>query len=328
MAAIASLNAAQLSATRSLGGARVRRSTYNAATAPNKPRRTALKVDALGASGRGGWGVAREESNGLTRRRFSARTRRTDVVVPSSTGDAAAAPSPEGSSGGSSPAPSPKLDPLATFVRGCRRRLAADPNFPFKICAEVGLDEVITAVVNIGVRGNPLMWDIGEKLQVICQMLTAGINDVILVYCLAPVKMEDGSAGSVPAKQDLAHMFQEGDYSLGERLMCWVNKAKFYASVGGISCMISTYLALLCSGQTNLICKDYLLRALATGALHFGLSANTRYQCVNGIERVLYKILPQNVARGSSVLLRLGNNFLGARLWMVMASVTGWAAAG
>jgi hypothetical protein len=24
----------------------------------------------------------------------------------------------------------------------------------------------------------------------------------------------------------------------------------------------------------------------------------------------------------------LGNNFLGARLWMVMASVTGWAAAG
>jgi hypothetical protein len=26
--------------------------------------------------------------------------------------------------------------------------------------------------------------------------------------------------------------------------------------------------------------------------------------------------------------LRLGNNFLGARLWMVMASVTGWAAAG
>ena len=44
---------------------------------------------------------------------------------------------------------------------------------------------------------------------------------------------------------------------------------------------------------------------------------------MNGIERVLYKILPQNVARGSSVLLRLGNNFLGARLWMVMASVTG-----
>jgi hypothetical protein len=62
-----------------------------------------------------------------------------------------------------------------------------------------------------------------------------------------------------------------------------------------------------------------------TGALHMGISANTRYQIVNGIERVLYSILPQNVARFASVAARLSNNLLGARLWIVMTNLTGLA---
>ena len=62
-----------------------------------------------------------------------------------------------------------------------------------------------------------------------------------------------------------------------------------------------------------------------TGALHMGVSANTRYQIVNGIERVLYGILPQGAARGASVATRLANNLLGARLWIVMTKITGLA---
>ena len=54
---------------------------------------------------------------------------------------------------------------------------------------------------------------------------------------------------------------------------------------------------LLLSGQMELFTPVYLFRALVTGALHMGISANTRYQIVNGIERVLYRLLPQNAAR-------------------------------
>ena len=44
-------------------------------------------------------------------------------------------------------------------------RMAADPNFPFKLGAEVCLDEVMTLLVNIGVRGNPLQWALGLSFK-------------------------------------------------------------------------------------------------------------------------------------------------------------------
>ena len=65
--------------------------------------------------------------------------------------------------------------------------MAADANFPFKLGAEVCLDEVMTVLVNVGVRGSPLEWGLGAQLQVLCQMLTAAVGGIILVYCLAPV---------------------------------------------------------------------------------------------------------------------------------------------
>ena len=92
-----------------------------------------------------------------------------------------------------------------------------------------------------------------------------------------------------------------------------------------MSCTFSMALALLLSGQMELFTPVYLFRALVTGALHMGISANTRYQIVNGIERVLYRLLPQNAARLASVGTRLSNNLLGARLWIVMTTLTGLA---
>ena len=66
-------------------------------------------------------------------------------------------------------------------VRGLRGRMAADANFPFKLGAEVCLDEFMTVLVNVGVRGNPMEWALGAQLQVLCQMLTAAVNDIIPV---------------------------------------------------------------------------------------------------------------------------------------------------
>ena len=112
---------------------------------------------------------------------------------------------------------------------------------------------------------------------------------------------------------------------MGERLGCYVSKGAFYAVIGAFSCTLSMALALALSGQTAQLTPEYLFRALMTGALHMGISANTRYQIVNGIERVLYGILPQGAARIASVGARLSNNLLGARLWIVMTNLTGLA---
>jgi hypothetical protein len=208
--------------------------------------------------------------------------------------------------------------------------MAADANFPFKLGAEVTLDEFMTVLVNVGVRGNPTGWLLGDKLQVLCQMLTAAVNDIILVYCLAPVKDDETSgAKNASAKKsdapDIAHIFQEGDFSLAQRIGCYLAKGRFYALVGAVSCTFSMFLALALSGQMAKLTPEYLFRALMTGALHMGISANTRYQIVNGIERVLFSILPENVAKLASVATRLSNNLLGARLWIVMTTITGLA---
>ena len=181
-----------------------------------------------------------------------------------------------------------------------------------------------TLGVNIAVRGNPLEWALAAKLQVLCQMLTAAINDTILVYCLAPVKPEGGD-DKKEKKAEIAHIFQEGDFSLAERASCFVQKGLFYATIGAFSCAISMAIALALSGQSSKITAEYLMRAFACGAIHMGLSANTRYQIVNGIERLLYATLPTEAARLTSVGVRLSNNLLGARLWIVMTVFTGLA---
>ena len=261
---------------------------------------------------------------------FAAPRRRGAALRPRSTGDAATT-SPSSDESGASGSPSPPIPPpaglIAGFVRGLRGRMAADANFPFKLGAEVTLDEFMTVLVNVGVRGNPAGWLLGDKLQVLCQMLTAAVNDIILVYCLAPVKDDAASASAEKASDEpeIAHIFQEGDFSLAQRIGCYLAKGRFYALVGACSCTFSMFLALALSGQMAKLTPEYLFRALLTGALHMGVSANTRYQIVNGIERVLFSILPENVAKLASVGTRLSNNLLGARLWIVMTTITGLA---
>jgi hypothetical protein len=83
------------------------------------------------------------------------------------------------------------------------------------------------------------------------------------------------------------------------------------------------FLALALAGNAAGFTQEVLFRSLACGALHMGISSNTRYQLVNGVERLAYDVAPTNVAKLISVSVRMGNNFLGARLWMMVAVLTG-----
>ena len=203
------------------------------------------------------------------------------------------------------------------FTSGIKDRLESDPNFLFKLGAEIVIDFCITMVVNLSVRGNPSTWALAATLAVMCQCITAIINDTLLVYFLAPRKGEVGKA------EEIANVFAKGDYSLAQRFGCYLKKGKFYATIGSISMVVSMYLALVLAGNASGFTREVFFRSIACGALHMGISSNTRYQLVNGIERMAYDILPTNVAKATSVSVRMGNNFLGARLWMVVATMTG-----
>ena len=208
-------------------------------------------------------------------------------------------------------------NPLDTFRNGLKDRFEVDPNFLFKLGAEISIDFVITVMVNIAVRGNPTTWAFTAALAVMCQVITAFINDTVLVYFLAPTK---ATLGKEP---EIANIFAKGDYTLSQRITCYLKKGKFYAMIGAVSCAVSMFLALSLAGNLRQFNQEVFFRSIACGALHLGVSSNTRYQLVNGIERLAFDLLPTNIAKGMSVSVRMGNNFLGARLWMVVASLTG-----
>ena len=213
--------------------------------------------------------------------------------------------------------PRGSANPIDIFVAGLRDRLEIDPNFFFKLVAEILVDFLITLTVNIMVRGNPTLWSFSATLMVMCQLLTAFINDTLIVYFLAPTAL------SAKKEPEIANVFAKGDYSLSQRAMCYFKKGRFYAIMGAISCVVSMFLASSLAGNAGGFTLEVFYRALACGALHMGISSNTRYQLVNGIERVAYDHMSTKLARSTSVTLRMGNNFLGARLWMMIAAFTG-----
>ena len=75
------------------------------------------------------------------------------------------------------------------------------------------------------------------------------------------------------------------------------------------------------SRDAALLSAPVLARAALTGCLHLGISANTRYQLVNGLEVLLYSALPNSAARLGSIAVRFANNCAGARLWIALSAL-------
>lgn len=207
------------------------------------------------------------------------------------------------------------------------------------------MDEAITLGVNLAARGNPLLWSTDVLLQVVCQvrcrrrrhtgsephsplMLTphcsraqcfvACFNDLALVWCLAPTGAPK-AAEEDPALS-MAHVFQPGDFTVAQRAATWVRKWRLYSVIGAATGFLSMALTGVLSRDASLLAVPLLARAALTGCLHLGVSANTRYQLVNGAEVLLYRALPTGVARLGSIAVRFGNNCAGARLWIALSA--------
>ncbi|XP_042513933.1 protein RETICULATA-RELATED 3, chloroplastic-like [Macadamia integrifolia] len=236
------------------------------------------------------------------------------------------------SSGGSKDGDSsgdPGFGILGLFLNGWRSRVAADPQFPFKVLMEELVGVTACVLGDMASRPN---FGLNELDFVFSTLVVGSILNFVLMYLLAPTM--SASSSSLPAifaSCPQSHMFESGAYSVLDRLGTFVYKGTVFAAVGFAAGLVGTALS---NGLIKLRKKmdpsfetpnkppPTLLNAF-TWALHMGLSSNFRYQTLNGIEFLLAKGLPPVAFKSSVVVLRCLNNVLGGVSFVVLARLTG-----
>ncbi|XP_062073093.1 protein RETICULATA-RELATED 3, chloroplastic [Humulus lupulus] len=219
--------------------------------------------------------------------------------------------------------------PIGLFLSGWRSRVAADPQFPFKVLMEevVGVSSCV-----LGDMASRPNFGLNELDFVFSTLVVGSILNFTLMYLLAPTM--GSSSSSLPAifaNCPSSHMFEPGAYSLVNRLGTFVYKGTVFAAVGFAAGLVGTALSnglikmrknMDPTFETPNKAPPTLLNAM-TWAIHMGISSNLRYQTLNGIEFVLDKGLPPLLFKSSVVVLRCLNNILGGMSFVVLARATG-----
>ncbi|KAJ4971240.1 hypothetical protein NE237_004339 [Protea cynaroides] len=218
---------------------------------------------------------------------------------------------------------------LGLFLNGWRSRVAADPQFPFKVLMEELVGVSSSVLGDMSSRPN---FGLNELDLVFSTLVVGSIVNFVLMYLLAPTMSSSSSnLPAIFANCPKSHMFEFGAYSFADRLGTFVYKGTVFAAVGFAAGLVGTAIS---TGLIKMRKKmdptfetpnkppPTLLNAL-TWALHMGFSSNFRYQTLNGIEFVLAKGLPPLAFKGSVVVLRCLNNILGGVSFVMLARLTG-----
>ncbi|WCJ27873.1 hypothetical protein M5689_009595 [Euphorbia peplus] len=218
---------------------------------------------------------------------------------------------------------------LGLFLNGWRSRVAADPQFPFKVLMEELVGVSACVLGDMASRPN---FGLNELDFVFSTLVVGSILNFTLMYLLAPTA--SATAASLPAifaSCPASHMFEPGAFSVMNRLGTFVYKGTIFAAVGFAAGLVGTALSngLLAvrkkmdpSFETPNKAPPTVLNAM-TWALHMGISSNLRYQTLNGVEFLLDKWLPPVAFKTSVVGLRMMNNVLGGMSFVILARMTG-----
>ncbi|EEE55565.1 hypothetical protein OsJ_03840 [Oryza sativa Japonica Group] len=191
---------------------------------------------------------------------------------------------------------------LGIFLAGWAARVAADPQFPFKVLMEELVGVSACVLGDMASRPN------------------FGLNELDFVFSTLVV---DPSSTS--------HMFEAGAYSLGSRVATLLSKGATFAAVGFAAGLAGTAISnglislrkrMDPAFETPNKAPPTLLNA-ATWAIHMGVSSNLRYQTLNGVEYLLANAAPPSVFKVSVVALRCINNVLGGMSFVLLARLTG-----
>lgn len=217
------------------------------------------------------------------------------------------------------------------FLKGWRSRVAADPQFPFKVLMEELVGVSACVLGDMASRPN---FGLNELDFVFSTLVVGSIMNFTLMYLLASTASAGVVAKQLPAifaSCPTSHMFEPGAFTVLERLGTLVYKGAVFATVGLAAGLVGTALS---NGLIKLRKKmdpefetpnkapPTLLNAM-TWAIHMGISSNLRYQTLNGVEFALAKGLPPLAFKSSVVVLRCLNNILGGMSFVILARMTG-----
>ncbi|KAI5662923.1 hypothetical protein M9H77_22246 [Catharanthus roseus] len=219
--------------------------------------------------------------------------------------------------------------PIGAFLSGWRSRVAADPQFPFKVLMEELVGVSACVLGDMASRPN---FGLNELDFVFSTLVVGSILNFVLMYLLAPTAAATSQTlPSIFANCPTSHMFEPGPYGLINRFGTLVYKGTLFAAVGFAAGLVGTAIS---NGLIQVRKKmdpnfdtpnkqpPTLLNAM-TWAIHMGVSSNLRYQTLNGVEFVLAKGLPPIIFKSSVVILRCLNNVLGGMSFVVLARLTG-----
>uniref|UniRef100_A0A0D9V706 HIT domain-containing protein n=1 Tax=Leersia perrieri TaxID=77586 RepID=A0A0D9V706_9ORYZ len=213
---------------------------------------------------------------------------------------------------------------LGIFLAGWAARVAADPQFPFKVLMEELVGVSACVLGDMASRPN---FGLNELDFVFSTLVVGSILNFVLMYLLAPTA---GASAAVSSGLP-SHMFEAGAYSLGSRVATLVSKGATFAAVGFAAGLAGTAISnglislrkrMDPAFETPNKAPPTLLNA-ATWAIHMGVSSNLRYQTLNGVEYLLAKAAPPSVFKVSVVALRCMNNVLGGMSFVLLARLTG-----
>ncbi|PON70910.1 Protein RETICULATA-related [Trema orientale] len=236
--------------------------------------------------------------------------------------------------------------PLGFLMRHCsmlRDRMLADPSFLFKVGTEVVIDSCCATFAEVQKRGK----DFWAEFELYAADLLVGVVvDIALVGMLAPYarigkpSVSKGLFGRIQqASRALPSSVFEAErpgckFTAKQRVATYFYKGVLYGSVGFGCGLIGQGIANMIMNAKRSIKKSEedipvppLLGSAALWGVFLAVSSNTRYQIINGLERLveaspLAKQVPP-VAMAFTVGVRFANNIYGGMQFVDWAKWSG-----
>lgn len=235
---------------------------------------------------------------------------------------------------------------LGFAIKSCamlRNRMLADPSFLFKIGTEIVIDSCCATFAEVQKRGKDF-W--AEFELYVADLLVGVVVNIALVGMLAPYvrigqpSLSKGFLGRLQhAYGALPSSVFEAEspgcrFSVQQRIGTYFYKGVLYGSVGFACGIIGQGIANLIMTAKRSIKKSEedipvppLLKSAALWGVFLAVSSNTRYQIINGLERLvegspMAKQVPP-VAMAFTVGVRFANNIYGGMQFVDWARWSG-----
>ncbi|GLJ05090.1 hypothetical protein SUGI_0010780 [Cryptomeria japonica] len=237
--------------------------------------------------------------------------------------------------------------PLGAAIRASsmlRNRMLADPSFLFKVSIEIVIDSCCATFAEVQKRGKDF-WS--EFELYLADLIVGVVVDVVLVCMLAPFVrfgqptrvaglsgMVNHAIGALPSSVFEAEM-PGRRFSVQQRIGTYFYKGIQYGAVGfgcgiigqGIANSIMTLKRKLKKSEEHDVAVPPLIKSAALWGVFLAVSSNSRYQIVNGLERVVESsILAKRVpliALAFTVGVRFANNVYGGMQFVDWARWSG-----